>query len=107
MFMCVYLLYVGRMSDVFNEYLERLFKVIANPDPLAMSFQTHKIISPYELREITDINNVRTAQQRTNSMLNTVSQQLESNPQKLHTVVDVLYNHLATTDIARKIARDG
>ena len=100
-------MYVGRMSDVFIAYLKRLSRAIANPQPLAILFQTHKIIDQVEQRNITDTNSTLTSQQRTIFMLNVVSRQLNDNPQKLPTVVDVLYNHHATQDIARDIARDG
>ena len=104
---CVYLLYVGRMSDVFSTHLQRLSRAIGDPQALAVLFQTHKIIDQDEQRDITDTNTTRTTQQRTLLMLNTVSRRLDNNPQKLRTVVDVLYNHLATQDIARDMARDG
>ena len=104
---CVYLLYVGRMSDVFNVHLGRLSTAIADPGRLTMSFLSQKIIESNEQRDIMDTNTTRTTQQRTDFMLSIVSKRLDSNPQKLHTVVDVLYNHHATTDIAREIARDG
>ena len=95
------------MSEVFDAYMERLGKVISNPSSLAMAFLTQKIVDCDKEIAIADPGTARTAQDRTNDLLNTVAGQISVHPEKLDTVVRVLYNHQSTRDLARQMARDG
>ena len=95
------------MSEVFDAYMEGLCKVISNPSSLAMAFQTQKIIDRHKQIEITDPNTARATQDRTNDLLNTVARQISVHPDKLDTVVRVLYSDQSTRKIAVDMARDG
>ena len=95
------------MSEVFDRNMERLCKVISDPSSLAMAFQTQKIIDREEQIEITDPGTARTTQDRTRHLLNIVARRISVHPEKLDTVVLVLYNHQPTKDIAMEMARDG
>ena len=103
----MYVFAIGKMSNLFNQYLQKLSQAISNPSSLAIAFHSRNIIDQVEQIAITEVSNTRTTQDRTNDMLNTVSRRLNGNEQKLRTVVEVLYEHLATQDIAREIARVG
>ena len=95
------------MSDVFDTYMERLSKAISNPSPLAIAFQSRNIIDRDEQTAITDKSDTRTTQDRTISLLNILSRRLSVDPEKMDTVVRVLYNHQPTKEIAIEMARDG
>ena len=95
------------MSEVFNAYMDSLGKVISNPSSLAMAFHSREIIDLSEQIAITDPGDARITQDRTNYMLNTVARRISVHPEKLETVVRVLYNHQSTRVLATRMARDG